>query len=201
MTSGEISYTLPGHSLYKSIEKAASGERFPHLVKNAKKEVLKITKALKKYQPSVIFSAPSHQTNETAKVIAQELGLKMVVSKNLLPLRFNLKNLITEREFNSLGDNKFKVLRVRFINNFFQDKLIDKNKEIKKRFERLTGKILKNHKNQAVVVVSHAYIIKLFSIYHKIGNEMFKTKQKLLKMFQPTKEPLRRLETLVINFK
>ena len=199
ITSGRINYELPNLSLYESIEKVAKGEVFPHIINESKNEILRAVDTLKEETPIVIFSAPSFQTRETAEIFSRELNVKIETFAYLLPLRFNLKNMLSQSEFNSLEKGRFNELRKQFLNDFFENILIDQNIEVKNRFEKLKTSVLKKYKGQTILVVSHAYLIKLFSIYYKVGDEMFKNKAKLFDLFQPSKEPLGRLERLEIT--
>lgn len=200
ITSGKIDYILPGRSLYESIERTAMGKEFPHLVNGAEKSILKSAKLLKAEHPVAVFSAPSFQAKETANIIAEKLGLKVTLSKYLLPLRFNIKGLLTIKEFEGFGDRKFDILRERLLGAFFQNKLTDKNTEIRKRYEKLRKEILEKYKGKTVVVVSHAYLIKFFDIYNQIGTKMYKDKRKLFSLFKPERETMKRLETLTISY-
>ncbi|CAN5361425.1 hypothetical protein BH10PAT1_BH10PAT1_6500 [soil metagenome] len=193
ITSGKIEYQLGKLSLYESMIRVGMGKEFPHITKDARVEILKITKELKKSNPVIIYSATSFQTIETANIISRKLNLKIIKSKNLLPLRFNLNNLIQENDFYNFKEEKFNIVREKFLTAFFENKLLDDNNEIKRRFKYLIKVISKKQKNKTVIVVSHAYLIKLFYVYYKLGDRMFIDKNKLFNLFQPSKEPLGRL--------
>lgn len=199
ITSGEIDYQFDGLSLYGSIKRTALGERFPGLSKIGNDKVLKTVKGLKGFCFCAIYTAPSRQCLETARIFSKYLKIPLRTSKRLSPLRFNIKNIFSEKEFKKLGDNKFFSLRQGFINNFLENKLFDNNREISKRLICFRKKIKREYEGKNVLFVSHAYLIKLFSIYYKYGEKMFKDRELLLREFNIQREPLTRLQTLTIK--
>lgn len=199
ITSGKINYSLPGLDLYNSIKSTAKGDQFPHLSHDTVTEVEDFAKQFQGKGKTVIFSAPSEQARETANILASVLETEVISDTRFLPLRFELKSIISKEEFENLGDKSFKVLRERFLENFYNDKLIDERLEIKKRIENFAKLIKNNYQDYQVIVISHAYLIKLFYIYQIIGDEMFKNKEKLVTLFNPSQEPLGRLEKVEIE--
>lgn len=198
ITSGKIKYKFAGKSLYQSIRLTAQGIKFPGLEQNGVEEVLARVGDISSESPSAIFASTSEQCLDTARLIAGRLGTPVVKSKNLLPLRFNLEDIFSEAEFERLGDRRFNVLREKFISMFFDNKLIDKHEDFLRKYKDFMNKVKNSYEGQTVVAVSHAYLIKLFSIYYELENGMFVDKKKLVRLFEPKKETMSRLEILEI---
>jgi len=199
ITSGKIRYKFEGKTLYESIEIIANGKRFPHLEKNAESEVESASMSLDKYKPGFVFSATSYQCLESAKLITQKIGSPLIKKVYLLPLRFELNKFFNEDDFEKLGEYKFIELRKRFLESFYDNNLIDDREEIMSRYTILKKDIEKNPEGTNIIVVSHAYLIKLFSIYYQVGDRMYKDKDLLFKLFNPYEEPFKRLETLILE--
>jgi broad specificity phosphatase PhoE len=190
MTSGKIKYLLPGISLYGSIASVARGETYPHLDSAGITEVENVSKLI---SPKInsIFYAPSFQCAETASFFSgpsKSLDL-------LLPLKFDLRKIVKKQEFEMLGIKSFDTLRQRYLRAFFEDKLLESNREIVNRFNRLVDMCLSN---TTTLVISHAYLVKQFYAYYLIGENMFVDYKKLLKIFRPKSETMSRLETVKI---
>ena len=183
ITSGKINYKFPNLSLYESIRETAMGNIFPKLD----------GKIVDK--PKIIFDqlicASSNQCMETAKYYDD----KIIIVDELLPLKFDLEKIITKNEFKSLGNNAFNELRQRYLKAFFENKLLEDNQEIVKRFSK-TVEMTPN--NSITLAISHAYLIKQFEAYFKLGDEMFANFEKLSEVFKPEKETMGRLETVEI---
>lgn len=192
ITSGKIDYALPSKNLYQSIKLTSSGKKFPKLVDGAEKEVERVARGFKK--PDMILTAPSDQALETAIIFSKYLKADFKQDSRLLPLKFDISDFMNEEQFNQIN-NAFDILRHDFINAFFENKLIEDNKQIKKRFKSLIQEV---GQYKDTLIVSHAFLIKLFEIYSLIGDEMFTNKEKLVSLFDPSNPPLGRLETIEI---
>ncbi len=197
ITSGKINYIFSGCSLYESILLTAEGKRFPHIVSSAE-EINKIVGKMKILEDAVILSAPSSQAKETADILGRFLGKEAIRDRRLLPLRFDLKRIISEEEFNSLGGNAFNVLRSRFLDAFFEDRLADKQEDFKKKYHEFMLDVTSRYYDKTVIAASHSYIIQLFFIYSKVGEKMFKDRNLLRKLFNPSR-PLGFLKTIEMN--
>jgi len=198
ITSGKIKYDFKGKSLYESIELTASGKKFSHLTIEGEKEVVLRVKKLKDYKIGVIKSATSNQCLETTEIISGVLKVKVEKDPRLLPLKFELSSMFGEKGFNKLGEKKFIELRKKFLEMFYENRLVESNREIAIRFEQLVSAAKDTRKN--VLLVSHAYLIQLFSIYYLVGEEIYENKDLLMNMFNPLKEPMGRLETKIIEY-
>lgn len=183
ITSGKINFKFPNLTLYESIRETAMGKIFPKL------DGTIIDK------PDIVFDqiicAPSVQCTETAKYFGKEFK----IADELLPLKFDLEKIIPKSEFENLENNGFNVLRQRYLKSFFENKLLEDNREIIKRFNKIVN-ITPN--DGVILAISHAYLIKQFKAYFKLGEEMFTNFEKLSEIFKPEKETMRRLETVEI---
>lgn len=197
VTSGKIKYTFEGKTLFESIRLTAGGKRFPHLTEGSKGEIIKLAGRVKENKPAVIFSAISFQCVETANIISGKLDIPVVQNKDLLPLRFSLDDFFSEKEFKELKDRQFVEIRKAFVSRFFDDKLLDNRLDVKRRYERIVSEARKYDGN--ILLVSHAYLIRLFSIYYKVGDRIYKDKDLLVKMFNPGVEPMKRLEVEIFE--
>ncbi len=183
MTSGKINYHLPNLSLYESIRETAMGNAFPKLDSKVRD--------MPKMLFDQIICASSSQCVETAKCF----GNQIKIVDELLPLKFDLEKIISKNEFENLGNNAFDVLRKRYLKAFFENKLLEDNREIINKFEKVVEVI---PDNSVTLSVSHAYLIKQFEAYYKLGDEMFTNFEKLSKIYKPEKETMGRLQTVEI---
>lgn len=195
-TSAKVNYIFLGCSLYESIRLIAEGNRFPHI--SSPVEVESFAKKIKLSKNLVILTAPSNQARETAQILGKSFGKNVIVDKRLLPLRFDLGKILSESEFLRLGEGAFDVLRSRYIDAFFKNELIDKQADFKKRYQEFMADVSSLYFDKTVIAVSHAYLIQLFFIYSKIGDKMFKDRNLLRKLFNPSK-PLGFLKTIELE--
>lgn len=113
----------------------------------------------------------------------------------LLPLKFDLKKIISKNDFENLENNAFDVLRQRYLKAFFENSLMEDNWEIIKRFNKIVNMV---HNNSITLAISHAYLIKELEAYFKLDEEMFSDFGKLSEIFKPEKETMGRLETVEV---
>jgi len=112
-----------------------------------------------------------------------------------LPLKFDLKKIISKNDFENLENNAFDVLRQRYLKAFFENSLMEDNWEIIKRFNKIVNMV---HNNSITLAISHAYLIKELEAYFKLDEEMFSDFGKLSEIFKPEKETMGRLETVEV---
>lgn len=190
MTSGKIKYQLPGVSLYDSIATTARGEAYPHLDQTGLNDIRDASNSMSN-EVDFIYYAPSFQCTETANFFA-----KPAKSLDfLLPLKFDLRNIIEPEEFKSLGAGSFDVLRQRYLKAFFENKLLENNREITNRFTSLVDIC---PPNSTTLVISHAYLIMQFFAYFLLGESIYLSYKKLSQVFRPQFETMSRLQTVKI---
>lgn len=193
LTSGRITYDLPGHTLYESIALTARGDVFPHLNALGREETQTFAQQELSNNLTHIYSALSAQCLDTAEVLVQTTGLPLTPLPDLLPFPFALEDLLSSEEFSSLEDQRFPLLRKRFVEALFDDRLLIPQSEVKKRLSSLLPYLAQKHPQEHILCISHAYFIHLLSIYKAVGERMFEDKELLLHHFAPEKEPLGRL--------
>lgn len=190
MTSGKIKYQMPGLSLYDSIAITARGEAYPHLDPAGHADIRDASKLL---SPEVgfIYHAPSFQCTETANFFAKPAKSLDI----LLPLKFDIGSIIKPQEFESLGAGSFDVLRQRYLMAFFENKLLENNREIVRRFNSLVDMC---PPDSTTLAISHAYLIKQFYAYFLLGDSIYLDYKKLSQVFRPQFETMSRLQTVKI---
>lgn len=196
LTSGRVNYIFSSCSLYESIRLTAEGKRFPHICSPV--EVESFAEKIKLSKNSVILTAPSNQARETAQILGKSFGKNIIVDKRLLPLRFDLGKILSESEFLRLGDGAFDVLRSRYIDAFFENELIDKQADFKKKYKGFMCDMSSLYFDKTVIAVSHSYLIQSFYIYGKIGDRKFEDRDLFRKLFNPSK-PLGFLKTIELE--
>jgi phosphohistidine phosphatase SixA len=112
---------------------------------------------------SPIYHSPLKRALQTAMKINKSLGLDLEELAELSEIKFNLKQLLTEEQFNYYGSN---LVRKRFIEAFINDKLVEKRKEIKERINKLLKK-LNNLPDGNYLLISHSFFMKLLQFYLK----------------------------------
>lgn len=197
ITSGKIDYILPGYTLYQSIHRTAAGMEFPHLTNDGVSEVEKMAQHLDIFSFEIIYSATTAQVIDTAEVLGKHLDITVFKNDNLNPLLFNILNILPENEFFDAKENAFVELRHRFLAAFWADTLLTPKTMIRTQLQKLL-KI--TDRNKAALMVSHAYLIKLFEVYVKIGDVMFTNYKELLRVLPPEQLFMDRLEMLELDF-
>ena len=130
-----------------------------------------------------IFCSPLKRGRETAFFVRSNKGLDIKILKELNEIKFSLKRLLTEEEYNKYGSD---LVRERFIEAFVNDCLSEKRIDIKRRITRLLYK-LKNLPDGYYLLVSHSFLMKILQSYVKNKN-LFKDPRILLKSFDYAKK-------------
>ncbi len=124
------------------------GDHISRLTENGKRQILSATKALKKKKASIIFTSPYKRTIETAKIVAAELDIPVIVDKRL-------------REIDCGTFNWRKVPEYK---KFFQDRLERFTKappsgetlnEVKARVFDFIKDVNARYKNETILIVGH----------------------------------------------
>jgi len=130
-------------------------KRYNPLTAEGKKQIKKIIPVLKKKKIDLIFSSDLLRTKQTAKLIADSLGVKINFDKRLREMEFGV--------FNGKDEEKWK--------GFFRDRLKrfvkrpqkgENYRDIRKRMNNFFKAINKKHKNKNILIVSHGAL--LFSL-------------------------------------
>lgn len=188
LTSGPIDYRFANMSLYESICQASLGLRFPGLRRGAKEEIRDRIKRLGLRRKNLnILSASSRQTKETADEIGQILEVLPRVDNRLDAILFDFRQIMTEEEFKSLGDQVFDVARPRFLKAFFNNKLLESKLSVKKRIDSFLGDCARD--NGCFLAVSHSFLMMVIKAYLTTGDKVFKDNDLLDEVCQPEKRP------------
>lgn len=188
LTSGPIDYSFAGMGLYESICQTSLGLRFPGLRRGAEKEIEKRIKKLGLRKKSLsLVSASSNQTRETANELGKVLKISFKIDQRLDLIRFDFKNIMSEGEFRSLGDQAFDLARPRFLKAFFENRLLESKLSVKKRVDSF----LKDHleTDRTTLAVSHSFLMMIIKAYLVAGEKVFRDPRVLNELCQPDKRP------------
>ncbi len=128
-----------------------------------------------------IFSSSLKRGYQSAEAFREHYKDKKIVKTELLnEIKFDLKKLVSEKEFEQEGS---KLVRKRFIEAFIKDDLSEKRSEIQKRMDDFM-KIFSNREGATVLAISHSFFMKILEIYLK-DKKLFENPEILLKEFDP----------------
>jgi len=103
-------------------------------------------------------------------------------TKLLNEIRFDLGQLLSEREFNAYGSS---LVRERFVQAFTEDSLLEQRVEVIRRVRALLG-YLSSLEEGDILCVSHSFFMKVLEAYIKTGGEL-ERRSELLANFISTK--------------
>lgn len=128
-------------------------EKFKNpITKKGKKQIQKIIPRLKKDKIDLIFSSSLLRCEQTAKVIAIELGLKINFDKRLREINFGIFNGKSVKEWNDYFKNRAEKFTKRAPG-------AENRRDIKKRLMDFIKDINKKYKNKNILIVSHEDIL------------------------------------------
>jgi broad specificity phosphatase PhoE len=130
-----------------------------------------------------IFCSTLKRGIEIASIIAKHQKLKINKSKKLNEIKFDLKKLLSKREYEKYGSN---LVRERFIQTFIDDRLIEKRGDIKKRIEKLIA-VIKKLPAGNYLLISHSFYMKILQVYLE-DQSLFEKPEVLKKYFDPNKK-------------
>lgn len=111
---------------------------------------------------SPLISSDIRRAKETAKLVARGLNIsKTVFTNQLAEVKFNLKKLLSEKEYLEFGSD---LVRKRFIEAFVNDKLDESRSSIKKRINNLFKK-LDVMSDGRYILISHSFFMKILEVY------------------------------------
>jgi len=146
-------YYILRHGRAISNEKNASScwpeKFFNPITSKGKQQIKKIIPKVKKLKIDLIFSSDILRTKQTAEIIANTLGLKVILDKRLREINtgiFNGGPLKKWYEFYQHDENFFTEKPKNGGENY---------REVKKRTEKFLKEIDKKYKNKTILIVSH----------------------------------------------
>jgi hypothetical protein len=119
-----------------------------------------------------IFCAPDTRSRESVK--------NGVVVAELREVKFDLKKLVSEGEYEKFGS---ELVRLRFLEMFVKDELVENRKEIKQRIDSLINQIMKLSDGK-YLVVSHSFFMKILEAYLQ-EKDVFEKPEKLSGYLNP----------------
>lgn len=109
-----------------------------------------------------IFHSTQKRATETALVFSKVCQVNdLIALKELEEVRFDLGELVDEKEFNNYGSN---LVRERFIDAFIKEDSIEKRTDIKKRLECLLEKFNEAEEGN-YLLISHSFTMKILQVY------------------------------------
>lgn len=117
---------------------------------------------------------------ETAKSMSKEYKETSLLNEVL----FDLSKLVTKEEFEKYGSDK---VRLKFIEHFIQDRLLEKKSTIKSRILRLLSKLNKLP-DGGYLLISHSFLMKILEVYIKTEGKLFASPRLLRKYFDYRKK-------------
>lgn len=140
-----------------NIINALTGRTEFKLTKNGEEMAQDLVNELKKYKIDVIYSSPSIRCIETIKPTAEYFKLDIITDKDLLEKYFGIYDGMTWEEVNKQNpeiiENKRKFNEIRGIPEQ------ETTKEVESRMRHCIQKIVKENKDNTVLICSHGCAI------------------------------------------
>ncbi len=152
-----IIYVRHAESLWNPIGRY-QGRLDPELSERGHKQAPLIAKALKKYNPTVLYSSPLKRTYQTAEYISKELGLPINISQEIIEIDHGdwsgmLVDEVKEKYPDMFRAWLYEPENVKFPNG---ESLTDVYYRVKKFQE----KVLEKHDGETIIAVSHTVPIR-----------------------------------------
>lgn len=110
-----------------------------------------------------VFTSPLLRARQSAHYFAKSSKKSPVILHELCEVKFDLKALITEKEFGEFGDD---LVRERFLRSFINDSLLESRNSIEQRIHKLLD-FLQKQPHDAVLLVSHSFFMKILACFLK----------------------------------
>lgn len=108
----------------------------------------------------MLFCSNTRRGIETAEHLNHKLKCKLVITKNLNEVLFDLQELLSEKEFREFGS---ELVRSRFIGSFVTNRLLESRSDIYRRISAILEMSMKTEGD--VVLVSHSFFMKIMRTY------------------------------------
>ncbi len=153
----KIIYVRHAESLWNPIGRY-QGRLDPELSERGKKQAPLIAKALKKYNPTALYSSPLKRTYQTAEYIGKELGLPVNIDENLIEIDHGdwagmLVEEVKEKYPDMFRQWLYEPETVDFPNG-------ESLYEVYHRVRRFQEDVLEKHDGETIVAVSHTVPIR-----------------------------------------
>jgi len=133
------------------------------LTKKGEQQIKLAAEKLKNKRVDCIYSSDFLRTKQTAKIISQELGLKIEFDKRLRDVEMGIWRGKTDEEFHKVFSQKQRFSK--------RPKNGENWRDVKKRLKDFIKDIEKEHKNETILIISHADPIWLLAGFLKGLNE------------------------------
>ena len=153
----KIVYVRHAESLWNPIGRY-QGRLDPELSERGKKQAPLIAKALKKYNPTALYSSPLKRTYQTAEYIGEELNLPVNIDENLIEIDHGdwagmLVEEVKEKYPDMFRQWLYEPETVDFPNG---ESLYD----VYHRVKRFQEEVLEEHDGETIIAVSHTVPIR-----------------------------------------
>ncbi len=148
-----------GHSL-KNKKQISAGwpEKFySPLTKKGKKQIIEVTKKIKKKKINLIFSSDLLRAKQTALIVGKELGLKPKFDKKLRETNYGIFNGKPMRETGKFWDKERKLGPLKYYLKRFKIPPPEGENyaDIEKRMSEFIRKTEKKYQGKNILIVSH----------------------------------------------
>ena len=155
--SVKIIYVRHAESLWNPIGKY-QGRLDPELSERGHRQAKLLAKALKKYNPTVLYSSPLKRTYMTAEYISKELGLPININEDIIEIDHGdwsglLVDEVKEKYSEMFRDWLYQPEKVKFPNG-------EDLEEVYKRVKKFQDEVLQKHDGETIIAVSHTVPIR-----------------------------------------
>ncbi len=152
-----IIYVRHAESLWNPIGRY-QGKLDPELSERGHKQAQRLAKALKKYNPSALYSSPLKRTYMTAQYISKELNLPINVDEDIIEIDHGewsgmLVEEVKEKYPDMFNDWIYKPHSVKFPGG-------ESLEDVYNRVKNFQKKMLERHDGETVIAVSHTVPIR-----------------------------------------
>lgn len=133
---------------------------------------------------SCILASDLNRARETSQLYSHRGGVRCMFTPCLREVRFSLKELLTEDEYQKHGSN---LVRERFVDHFVNDSLLEKREMLFERIKRLEN-LISSQAEQKILIISHSFFMKLMEAYLKDGQDVFENPELLRSYIFPERK-------------
>lgn len=198
LSSAPIQYQIKPYDLYDSFNLVSQDKIKAPLAIEAKNIVRDFEFPFDVKSVKRILTAEGGQTFETAKLIVKVKNLekiKIVQTPNLNGVIFNMKELVSKKEFIEDYDTAIIKARKMFVTKFFNNELLENRSSV---IERINNLLIQLKDRENTICISHSFYMKFLEIYINTP-EKFLNLNALIKAFDVEKKPYKPLYGFYIN--
>lgn len=130
-----------------------NGHRDTELTNIGEKQAEKTGEELKKANIKVIYSSPLKRAYDTAKIIAEKIGIKDIIIDDRLKERDF--GVLTGKSIKEIPDYTKNILRARGLDYFLDGEGIETYKDLYKKAQEFLNDIFRLNNKENVLVVTH----------------------------------------------